>query len=125
MDYLLTIVLFILGVCFHVMQKIMILKASFPQLKFGDIWQTFFKQEWDSLVVSGLVLCVAEIALFIAVNNKVTLPNWLDEWGMYLIPLVFDLPSIKPRSMSLFSNACSICSVLPLSSFTSTSLYFL
>ena len=88
MDYLLTIVLFILGVCFHVMQKIMILKASFPQLKFRDIWNTFFKQEWDSLVVSGLVLCVAEIALFIAVNNKVTLPNWLDEWGMYLIPLV-------------------------------------
>lgn len=88
MDYLLTTVLFCLGVGFHVMQKVMTLKNSFTQFSFQSIWQTFFKQEWDSLVVSLLVLCVVEIALFISYNNSVKFPPWLDEWGMYLIPLV-------------------------------------
>lgn len=85
MDYIVTTLLYFFGVGFHVMQKIAVLRAKFPELPFSDVWNTFFKQDWDSLMVSGLGLCLVETALFISVYNKVPFPHWLDSWGMYLI----------------------------------------
>lgn len=87
-DYFLITALYLIGVGFHVMLKIMALRKCFPQLKFAEVWNTFFLQEWDSLLVSGLVLSVCIIALFIVHQNMVTLPAWLDDWGMYFIPIV-------------------------------------
>lgn len=88
MDYFLTTILFLLGVAFHVMGKVKDLKVKFPDLHRSMIWKTFFEQEWDSLVVSGLVLIATEMALFISVYNEVKLPAWVDMWGMYVISVV-------------------------------------
>jgi hypothetical protein len=88
MIYILTILLSIFGVGFHVMQKIKSLRVKFPAFPFKQIWGTFFNEEWDSLIVSGLVLCVQQIALFIVEYNDVKMAAWLDAWGIFALAFV-------------------------------------
>lgn len=72
------------GVGFHVMQKIGSLRAKFPQLKPGEIWSTFFANEWDSLIVSGLVAAGLQFAYYIVEYNEVNLPAWFIDWGIFI-----------------------------------------
>jgi hypothetical protein len=88
MIYLLTCGLFILGVCFHVMQKIGSLRIKFPELDAVTVFNTFFKQEWDSLLVSALVLACIEVFIFLTRTNQYTLPSWFAQWGIYGFSLV-------------------------------------
>lgn len=89
MIYFLTIVLFIIGVLLHVMSRISKLRKKFPELAAGDVFLTFFREDWDSLIVSGLVLLGLEVALYIIqVEQGIVLPAWLDTWGMYLFSFV-------------------------------------
>lgn len=74
-----------LGTGYHVMQKINQQRIQFPQLGFTTIWMNFFKQEWDSLMVSVLIFISEEVALFIIVYKGVHLPLWISNWGMYAL----------------------------------------
>jgi len=87
MIYFLTILSLFIGVMFHVMVKIMGYKKQFPTLGFVTIWKTFFKEEWDSLIVSGLVMSVTELAVFIINYQQIDIPDWL-QWGIFPIALV-------------------------------------
>ena len=88
MDYLFCFIIWFFGVAFHIMLKIQGLRAQFPNLAFKMIWTTFFNQEWDSLIVSGLIISVYELALFICSYNGVVYPSWFDMWGMYVLAIV-------------------------------------
>lgn len=90
MDYFLILVLWIIGVGFDVMRKITKLRKKFPQFGFGTVWKTFFGQEWDSLMVSVLVLLFQETALIIIAYNEIKLPPWFDAWGMYVLSLALN-----------------------------------
>lgn len=83
MDYFLTTVLMIIGIALHVMSKISALRKRFPELSPKTVLDTFFKEEWDSLIVSGLVLVLAEIILYTTVSNGVKFAPWFDMYGMY------------------------------------------
>jgi hypothetical protein len=87
MIYLLTTVVFILGVFLHIMIKITSYKKTFPTLSFGAIWATFFKEEWDSLLVSLVILVLVEVTIYIINYVGIEVPIWMD-WGIYLIALV-------------------------------------
>ena len=87
--YILTTLLFILGVGFHMMQKVSVLRQKYAELNFKVIWGTFFKEEWDSLIVSGLVMGVTILALHIVLTkDNIHVPSWVTDWGVYLIALV-------------------------------------
>ena len=88
MDYFFLFALWFLGTGFHVMQKIITLRKSFPTLSFGVVWSTFFNQEWDSLIVSVLVISVYELVIFIFNYNSFGFYQWFDDWGMYCLALV-------------------------------------
>lgn len=88
MDYLFIFLLMLLGTAFHVMLKISGLRKNFPDFKFSVIWSTFFQQEWDSLMVSVLIIIANELILFIAIYNGIALPVWFDTWGMYVLALI-------------------------------------
>lgn len=88
MDYILTSILMLVGILFHVMQKVRQLKIQFPELAPVRVWKTFFSEEWDSLIVSFLVWLVYELWLYISVINGFRLPNWYDMYGMYGLALV-------------------------------------
>ena len=87
MIYFLTSVSLLFGVMFHVMVKVMGYKKQFPTLSFGNIWSTFFKEEWDSLMVSAIIYGVTELAIFIINYQQINIPEWL-QWGIYPIALL-------------------------------------
>lgn len=88
MNYVLVLIIFCLGVGFHIMQKIITLRVKFHEFGFSQIFGTFFKEEWDSLMVSALVLSALELALFITDVTHKILPSWVTNWGMWVLPLV-------------------------------------
>lgn len=87
MIYALTNISFILGVLFHIMIKVTGYKKTFPALTITTIWGVFFKEEWDSLIVSGLVLGATQLSIFIINYNSIPIPNWLN-WGIYPIAII-------------------------------------
>lgn len=56
MDYFLIVLLQLLGISFHVMQKVISLGDKFPEYSPKAIFKVFFAEDWDTLIVSGLVL---------------------------------------------------------------------
>lgn len=89
MIYILTTILSFLGICFHVMQKIRALRTSYPQFGVKKIFGTFFTEEWDTLGVSFLCWIVLELAIYITLLNKVKIPAWVMNWGVFLLALVW------------------------------------
>lgn len=82
MIYILTTLLFVLGVGYHVMQIVMKLRKQYPAFGFKEIFNTFFNQEWDSLIRSFLVLSTYELGLFIIDMTGARMPLW---WEKYLV----------------------------------------
>lgn len=89
MIYILTTILCGLGICFHIMQKIRILRTKFPEFVFKRIWGTFFTEEWDTLFVSFICWLVLELAIYIVLYNKVHIATWFAMWGIYVLALVW------------------------------------
>ena len=87
MIYLLTTICLLFGVLFHVMIKIDSYRKTFPTLTFSTIWKTFFREEWNTLIGSGLVLGLTELAIFIINYMSIPIPDWL-QWGIYPISLL-------------------------------------
>lgn len=82
MIYILTILLFILGVGYHVTKVIDRLRKKYPALNAQQVMQTYFNEDWNTLVRSFLVLCTYEIFLFIVRSAPVNMPIW---WQKYLV----------------------------------------
>ena len=77
-----------IGILFHVMQKVRVLRLKFPQLAPIRIWKTFFGEEWDSLIVSFLVWLVYEIWIYLSIVNQFKLPEMYKMYGIWLLALV-------------------------------------
>lgn len=88
MVYILTTVLMLVGILFHVMQKIRQLRIKFPELAPNRVLKTFFGEEWDSLIVSFLVWLVYVLWIYISIRNNYKLPTWYDMYGIYGLALV-------------------------------------
>lgn len=65
MEYLLVFILQLLGIGFHVGQKIVSLGNTYPQKTWKEILTVFFSEDWDTLFISALVLILNECAHFI------------------------------------------------------------
>lgn len=87
MIYILTTILTVCGVMFHVMQKVKHLREKFPTLTASGIWKTFMFEEWNTLIVSFLVWLVHQLSIFICIYHNVTLPMWYKLWGVYALAL--------------------------------------
>ncbi len=88
MIYILTTILMITGMLFHVMQKVRSLRVKFPEFAPNRIWKTFIAEEWDSVCVSFLVWLVFELWIYISIKNGFKLPAWYDMYGVYGLSLV-------------------------------------
>lgn len=91
MEYFLSFILQLLGISFHVMQKIISLGDHDKTKSRSEIVSIFLAEDWDTLVVSGLVLVTCMTFHFAAnyyypdiMDNIVTVP--LVDWD---VPLVF------------------------------------
>jgi len=88
MDYIFCTAALLVGIFLHIMQKINKLRNKFPQLNFKTIWSTFFQEEWDSLMVSFVIIIAYNLFLYIAFFNQIKFLPWFDKWGMYALALV-------------------------------------
>jgi hypothetical protein len=87
-DYILTNALFISGVFLFILSVISKLKIKFPAYDKKEIVKTFYSEEWDSLLVSGVVLLIWNISLALIDVNKIILPLWYEKWGEFAFALV-------------------------------------
>lgn len=68
MEYWLIGILQLLGVGFHVMQKVSTLGNNFPQKTRNEIISIFFQEDWDTLCISGLILATCEVLHYVIHN---------------------------------------------------------
>lgn len=85
MIYILSIIIFLLGVGFHIMQIIRKLRARFPEHGMSSILNLFMKEEWDSLLVSFLVLLSFIMYLVVVEYYQLVLPPWWYKFGVDFI----------------------------------------
>jgi len=83
MDYLITFFLMLLGAALHVMSKISALRKRFPELEPKTIWGTFYKEEWNTLIVNLICILLAEVFLYTTISNGQKFAPWFDNYGMY------------------------------------------
>lgn len=70
MEYLFAVIVFLIGVIFHISRKISYYKKTFHILKLKTIIRTFLKEEWDSFIGSGCVLLlVLSVVYFVKKHN--------------------------------------------------------
>lgn len=56
MEYIIIFTIQLLGIAFHVVQKVNTLDKQYPEKSIKEIYSLFFENEWSSLSVSALVL---------------------------------------------------------------------
>lgn len=76
MEYVLIIVLQLIGIGFHIMQKIISLGDKHPDKNRSQIISGFLYEDWDTLVVSGLVLTLNVITHYITENYLKSAREW-------------------------------------------------
>lgn len=89
MDYIITILLMIIGIGYDASLKISKQKKKFPMLKPGEVVDTFFSEEWNTFFTSALGIALFEILLYTMRVNEVNLPLWFENWGLYILAAVW------------------------------------
>lgn len=90
MEYFLIIILQSLGIGFHVMQKVISLGDKFPAETPRSVFKLFWKEDWDTLVVSGLILVLNIVGHYITFDKlgMVLLSEWYWQIAPYVLSLV-------------------------------------
>jgi hypothetical protein len=91
MDYVLIIILQVLGILFHVMQSVVSLGDKFPAETPRSIFGIFWKEDWDTIAVSFLVLLLNVVVHYILYDYlKLQFGNgeWYYKAGPFIIALV-------------------------------------
>lgn len=70
------------------MLKIRQLRIKFPDFHFRVVWNTFFDQEWDSLICSIFVIVTYTLAMFILRENKFIFWAWFNLYGQFGLAIV-------------------------------------
>jgi hypothetical protein len=65
MEYFLIFSLQLIGIGFHVAQKIKALDAKFPEMSIREIFNTFLDQDWVTLFISALIIVLDLMVHFI------------------------------------------------------------
>ena len=66
MEYTLIIILQLIGIGFHALEKVAELDKKYPQFSMKEVFAAFFNEDWNTLLMSGLVLALNVVTRFIA-----------------------------------------------------------
>jgi uncharacterized membrane protein len=89
MEYLLIIALQVIGIALHIMQKIGELDDKHPDKPLSEIRVIFWREDYNTVIVSGLVLFLNLIVHFIIASYS-TLPT-IDHYHLYAFGTAFVL----------------------------------
>lgn len=87
MEYAIIIFIYILGSGFSVRQEIGKLRIKFPDCDKNMIISTFFKEEWDSIFGSVIILALYLTFWFIIHYRHINIAPWFHEWGVFALSL--------------------------------------
>ncbi|WP_430897612.1 MULTISPECIES: hypothetical protein [unclassified Paraflavitalea] len=87
-DLVFASLLFIIGMLLYIMFVVRDIRKKFPDFGFRQVFGIFLKQDWDTLIVSGLVMILSLLGIVIIQHYKIKLPIWFDSWGKYVFILV-------------------------------------
>ena len=88
LEHFLLAILYILGAAYQVMREIARLRKINPALRPGEVFQTYYREEWNTVMVSVLGLLTVQLFFFIIHFKGYELPGWLHQWGVYPLSLV-------------------------------------
>lgn len=83
MEYALIITLQLLGIGFHVMQKVVSIGDKYTDISPYAVFKVFWKEDWDTLAVSSLVLFLNVVVHFVLINYVPPLP--FVQWEYFLL----------------------------------------
>jgi ABC-type spermidine/putrescine transport system permease subunit I len=86
-EYFLLIALQLLGVGFHVMQKVISLSNAHPDNEIKDVFVAFWKADWDTVFVSGLVLLFTIIVHYIVAKYAQGITSKFDNYLLFSFAL--------------------------------------
>lgn len=104
MDYFFTSALNLIGIIYMIMVSIKKLRAKYPELHPKTVLSTFFIEEWDSMILSVVGLCLFELVFFIIRYNEAVLPEWVEMWGIYAFALLWGYASQR-LAYSIFNTS--------------------
>jgi hypothetical protein len=90
MEYILIAIFEIIGVGLHVAQKIALFRKAHPQHKFKEVFEGFWAEDWNTLLVSALVLFLNLFGHYAVINyapGDFTSHPWYDmgSFGLALV----------------------------------------
>lgn len=91
MEYLLIFILQLLGIGFHVMQKVIKIGDTHRELSRKQVFNAFFDEDWDTLIVSGLVLIVNLVAHYIIDAYTPEFRASVNYYALYAFAIAFIL----------------------------------
>jgi len=68
MDYVIILILQLLGIAFHVMQKVISIGDKYDDKTPASVFRVFISEDWDTLIVSALVVILNIVAHYILIN---------------------------------------------------------
>ena len=89
MEYLIVFIMQMIGIGFHVGQKVVSLGNAYPDKSWKEILSALFVEDWDTMVISCLVIFLNEMIHFIIneyAGHITELPNfYLYSFGTALL----------------------------------------
>lgn len=84
-DPILIIVLYLIGVAYHILQRIREIRNKYPDLTSKKVWAVYKNEEWDTMLVMGVCLLMIELFWIIAIYKDLPMKPWIRQWGVYPI----------------------------------------
>lgn len=58
MEYLIVLILELIGISLHVMEKVAVFDKKYPECSINQIFKVFWRQDWNTVIISVIVLCL-------------------------------------------------------------------
>jgi len=81
MEYILIFLLYGLGAYFSALEKVAVIRKRNPAFTFKEVGNTYWREEWNTIMVSFGGLVLVEIIWYIIHIGNIPLPKWLHEFG--------------------------------------------
>lgn len=86
--YIICAIAYFGGQMLSAMEKVSGLRTKYPQLSPGTIVSTYLRQEWNTIIVSFVIMGLCQLSLYIALSNGRPGPGWFWLWGVYVLALI-------------------------------------
>jgi hypothetical protein len=80
MEYILILALELIGIGFHIFQKVFELDKKSPDDSLGEVFGMFWKSDRITVFISGLIVVLNLIGHFII---EIAAPKWITAWEYY------------------------------------------